>query len=159
MTTAHNRSLAEAIVHKDAKGALAALERGADPNARIGGARALHLATITGSSEMVRLLTKAGALPDAQDKVGRSALHYAAMGSPDGDPDLVQALLSAGAEVNIADSIGCTPLDMAAGLENEEAARALVQAGGTCRADRRSWVQRVRAGTAAKAGAERSPGP
>lgn len=143
MTINHTRALLGALIQKDPRAAQAAIEQGADPNAMVEGTRPLHVATIAGSKEMVKLLTDRGALPDGPDGLGRTALHYAALGSPDADPQLIEFLIKAGADVNVADSNGCTPLDLAAGAENRRTAVPLLRTGAVCKPDRLAWVQQV----------------
>lgn len=85
------------------------LERGADAD---GGA--LHAAAGRGRLALVRVLVDAGADVDRRDPdTGRAPLHEAVGGGPDGDaPDVVRALLAAGADVNATTSDGASALDM-----------------------------------------------
>jgi ankyrin repeat protein len=108
---------------------------------------------------MIQLLFRHGAVPDSPDALGRTALHYAALGSANADPDLIDTLIAAGASVNVADAHGCTPLDLAAGAQNQAAAMALLRAGATCRADRVKWVQRVSGEDPASGSSDRSRSP
>lgn len=143
MAINHTRALLGALIQRDRQAALAAISKGADPNAAVAGTRPLHIATIGGSGEMVKLLTDHGALPDGPDSLGRTALHYAALGSADADADLIDVLLKAGASVDAPDANGCTPLDLAVGAENRATALPLHQAGATCKPDRGAWVRQV----------------
>jgi cytohesin len=83
------------------------LATGIDVNAStIGhhGGSALHAAAQGGHIEIVNLLLKAGADPDAESYDGVTPLANVA------NDDVCKALLSAGADVNHRDHGGCTPL-------------------------------------------------
>jgi ankyrin repeat protein len=62
------------------------------------------------------ILLKAGANVNAKVSSGRTALHYAAFGSP----DLAKTLLVAGADINAVDDHGFTPLALAAGADTNQ---------------------------------------
>lgn len=143
MTTKQNKELVEAIVSRDSATLRSALAAGADPNAAVQGTHPLLLAVIAGSRPNIDLLLKHGANPVARDGAGRSALHYAAMGSPEADDGIVSSLLQAGCDPSAKDLRGATPLDLASGAGNEETALELVNAGATCRPDRAAWVKRL----------------
>jgi len=85
------------------------LERGADAN---GGA--LHFAAGGARLELVRLLIDAGADVDRRDPdTGRVPLHAAVAAGTEGDaPEIVKALLKAGADANATTNDGASPLDM-----------------------------------------------
>lgn len=146
MTKAQNQALADAIVRGDRDAVAIAIDKGADPNASIHGTRPIHLAMLIGSPDLVSLLLDKHAEPNGRDGMGRSPLHYAAIGGPDNAAEIMETLLNRGADVNAHDSLGCTPLDLAAGASNQDAASMLDRFGGTCRQERRSWVQLVTAG-------------
>ena len=59
---------------------------------------------------VVKLLLSAGASVKDKDLTGRTALHYAAQQA---DPDVVRALIKAGASVNARDDKDMSPLDLA----------------------------------------------
>jgi len=65
-------------------------------------------------------------LVDAQNALGKTPLHYAVTY---GAPELVDLLVSKGADVNAADHTGLTPLHVAAMLDHREEARRLIEHG------------------------------
>ncbi|XP_037790768.1 uncharacterized protein LOC119586145 [Penaeus monodon] len=98
----------------------ALLEAGAEADVRekARGRTPLHLATVTNSLEILKLLLKplledpwhARSVLKVADKDGLTLLHLAAHG---GLQEATQILLSAGAEVNITDQAGYTPMHAA----------------------------------------------
>ncbi|RMZ13026.1 hypothetical protein D0862_02453 [Hortaea werneckii] len=74
-------------------------------------------AAITSQTAMCELLLERGALVDAPDDEGNTALHYAATSS---SASTVHALLRAGADVNLKQSQGLTPAHWAAHKGHEE---------------------------------------
>ena len=72
-------------------------------------------------------LLKHGADVNGQETDGDTALITASGGCKDGK--IVQILLDAGANPNLADRVGCTPLIAAADEGNERAAKELIAAG------------------------------
>eukprot|EP00743_Colponemidia_sp_Colp-15_P006286 GILK01006762.1.p1 GENE.GILK01006762.1~~GILK01006762.1.p1 ORF type:complete len:650 (-),score=76.13 GILK01006762.1:132-2081(-) len=76
------------------------------------GCTALHLAVLLGEVQAVRRLLWAGADPNLRtlDTQGKTALHIACTKN---DPDIIELLLAAGAFVNLPDSLGLRPLDLA----------------------------------------------
>jgi len=105
-------ALALALRNKQLDCARALLHAGADPNARIATGKRptvlMNLVREKRHSSAHFLLRFAN--PDAQDDLGRTALHFAAQD----DSAMVQKLLGAGANASIANHSGCTPLMMAA---------------------------------------------
>lgn len=106
----------------------AALPADAAPPAAIGANdRPIHDAARLGSGKDVARLLKADpALRDARTQHGSTPLHLAATNP---DSSALQALLAAGAEVNVRDSEGLTPLHMTAYTQNAKNAELLLQAG------------------------------
>lgn len=101
------------------------------------GDTALHLAAAGYRVEIVRLLLKAGANPNAATNHRRSSpLHYAADGfitGPAWDADrqvaTIRCLLDAGADLHAQDKNGATPLHRAVRTRCAAAVRCLLQAG------------------------------
>ena len=89
------------------------------------GRTALTFAAETGNSEAVHLLIAAGASPDVKDFMGRAPLHYAVQ-SPQ---EITRILLDAGADVDIRNSGGVTPIMQAAGQGRRDIVKLLLGAG------------------------------
>ena len=90
---------------------------------------ALHLAIyMYGTAESVRLLVKAGADMNLQDKDLRVPLHLASY-TGDGTIEAAEEMLKLGADPNIPDKLGYTPLHLAAWGGKVELVRALVASG------------------------------
>ena len=79
--------------------------------------------------EYTGILLEAGANPNAADKYGFTPLISAAMGHEKTCAQTVQALLASGADVNLPNADGWTPLMMAVRLNRLETAKALLAAG------------------------------
>ena len=86
----------------------------------------LHRAAAAGHGEIVGLLLKASADPDARDYGGSTALHMAAAAGHDA---AVDSLLAAGAKPSPMNEAGDTPLHQAARGGHLEIARRLIAAG------------------------------
>jgi ankyrin repeat protein len=105
--------LARAVDEGDVKVAGQLLEHGVSARIRWGYQRgfALHWATYKQQSdELCRLLVQHGADADATDEAGQTALHVAAT---NGKLLATETLLSLGANANLKDDEGKTPLDCA----------------------------------------------
>lgn len=123
----HRTALLDAVAPADAVAVRRALRAGANPEAADpAGRSALMMAALaaTGPSDVViRLLIQAGARVDRQDLSGNTALLLATHANRF---DAVHALLQAGADPNIANQVGHTPLMQAT---NGLTVRRLVAAG------------------------------
>lgn len=98
---------------------------------RFAGRTLLHDAAASGNLRFVNLLLTLGSDPNEQTAGRHTPLYCVAneCKSPEG-PAVVQALVSAGADVNAADGVKhCTPLHMAARRDNVEVAQALLGTG------------------------------
>jgi len=104
------------------------LKAGANPNVtRWTGATPLMIAAGAGSSEAVKLLTAKGAKIDAvEQRKGQNALMWAAA---EGHHDVVQTLITLGADVKSASQSGFTPMIFAAAKNDGKSIRHLVAAG------------------------------
>ena len=89
------------------------LNGGADPNAvATNGSRlaVINSAAASNNAELVKMLLREGANPDAQQQVGFTALHAAAQHN---NAEMVKALFDAGADVSLRTDDGKTAADMA----------------------------------------------
>lgn len=84
---------------------------------------AIHVASMLGDEEALSLLIKSGAKVDLKAEFGRSALHFAK------NKRIVSALVQHGADINLRDIKGATPLMIAVIQNRKDAAIALVDAG------------------------------
>ncbi len=113
----HRIALTEAIKNGDTSKIKELIARGADVNARnLSGDTLLHVAVFREKAEAVRLLLGAGANPDVLNTkpawdppAAYSPLHWAAV---ENMTEIVKLLLDGGADINIPDSYGQTPLLM-----------------------------------------------
>lgn len=85
---------------------------------------------------IVDLLVVAGVPVNAKDNRGNAPLHEAALGDR-GNPTAMQALLGHGADPNIANAAGETPLMIAAGMGELECVRVLLAAGADSKSENR----------------------
>ncbi len=141
MTRNKQMALIEGIAERDVTMTLSAIKDGADVRGLVGVLSMLHFAAMVGSSNVVEVLLRAGADVDRGDDVGQTPLHYVGISTSPDAGEIVDQLLTAGAKVNAKDSRGRTALDNAAGAHNYLAARRLMQAGGTCKAQYRTWLR------------------
>lgn len=102
------------------------LARGASLNPSYGVYSPLHCAALGNSPDTLQQLLAAGASMDKTQPAGETALASAVRSH---SVACVQLLISMGADVNITDSSGATPLHLAADLGDLESARCLVECG------------------------------
>ena len=97
----------------------------------------LHTAAgliFTAAAERVQLLLDAGAAPNARDVYDQTPLHRVARANSraqEQTSEVLRALIQAGAEANVSDNQGKTPLSEALFWGSEEIARILREAGAT----------------------------
>jgi ankyrin repeat protein len=102
-----------AIVEADLGAARLLLEHGADVNARdLGGKPPLHNAAIAGNTEVVKFLLSRRADPAAQDENFDTPLHFA-LWAKDPSAAIIDALLQAGADPKVTNSLDQSPIDIA----------------------------------------------
>lgn len=99
----------------------------------------LHLASLYGWVEMVRVLLSHGATANAEDDLGRTPLHTVSLArgvyiSGENGVRIAQLLLKYGADVNAQDNNHATPLDFASHHEKPEIASLLSRCGGKANA-------------------------
>ena len=105
-----NATLFSSIVSNDPEGIAAALEAGADPNARQGyNHTALSRAVANDSEQAVVVLLNRGADPNARSENGETPLHHSHQSSR----AVFSQLIQAGADPNARDLRGITPLHRA----------------------------------------------
>jgi len=101
------------------------------------GDTALHLAAAALNINVVKLLIKTGADPNAENRRRATPLHYAcdarpalsSVWNPKGQVAIIQLLLRHGARLEHADRGGATPLHRAVRARSSEAIRQLLKAG------------------------------
>lgn len=147
-------SLGEAARQGDLGVILVKLRSGTDPNERDRQHpkyTPLHRATSGGHRLVVRLLLNAQADPLMRDRLGFSALHFAANQSA----GLVADLLLARCDVNAANLQQMTPLHSAAGMGRVDICELLLDAGASCGAGSASPADLARCAAERRSGLER----
>lgn len=119
-------SLHEAVQRGDMPALHSAIISTEKPDARDSNGRtALTFSAEAGNTKALQVLLDAGASPDVNDFLGRSALHYAVK-SP---LEITRLLVAAGADLDIRNSGGVTPLMEAAGQGRLDIVKLLLNAG------------------------------
>ncbi|MGB8506879.1 MAG: ankyrin repeat domain-containing protein [Pyrinomonadaceae bacterium] len=120
--------LADAAMQGNRASVRSLLKRKADVNGAQGdGMTALHWAAYQDDLEMLKLLLAAGAKVGAATRVG--ALTPLLLACTNGNPAMLEALLKAGAGVNLANANGTTALMLASSSGNAEGVRVLLDHG------------------------------
>ncbi len=126
-TTAFAGPIHDAIMNRNIKGVQAALDNGADVNAKLWGYTPLHVAAQIGDPTLFTLLISNGADVNATDDEDYTPLHHVAEA---GHSNFVKTLIDNGANVNAKNEFGDTPLDIAVDEGNDETADVLRKHGG-----------------------------
>lgn len=87
----------------------------------------LHLAVFGGLENVVELLLRRGAKLNESDKFGDSILHHAARGNR---ANMIPYLMIKGMDVNVVNSGGATPLDIAVKFKHLETVKVLIESRG-----------------------------
>ena len=121
--------LPDAAMRGDLEAVRLLLAEGVDVNAVQGdGNTALHWAAYRRNAELVRLLVDARADTAAKTRIGDMTPLF--MAAKVGDAEIMELLLQAGADANIANTNGTTPLMLAAGSGKTAAVQLLLDHGG-----------------------------
>ncbi|MGH9840642.1 MAG: ankyrin repeat domain-containing protein [Blastocatellia bacterium] len=127
-----NKALWDAADKGNEEKVEALLAEGANPNTIRGDFAPLMLAAINGKVRMTRALLKAGAKPDAANKNGWTALHYAAFYD---HSEVIKALLEARPPVEALSRDRVTPLMTAVRNGHAGTAKALLDGGANIEAE------------------------
>jgi thioredoxin-related protein len=121
-----DQPLHDAVKKGDLVALQAAVASAANLNAKDkDGRTALMFAAEAGNGEALKLLIDAGASMDINDFLGMVALHYAV----EAPLEITRTLIKSGADVDIRNSGGITPLMMAAGAGRRDIVKQLLAAG------------------------------
>ena len=132
-------NLIEAVRADDREGAIALLDRGANPNAReADGSTALSWAAIRGNAEIASRLLEAGADPNLRNALGVSPLSIAI---ENGATGVTRMLVRHGADPNVARDSGETPLMTAARLGQVQVMELLLDRGADVNVRERKFGQ------------------
>ena len=109
----------------------AAVDSGADPSlADEAGWTPLHFAAQAQDSAAARLLIEAGAHVDAKDAHGKTPLAVALFNVRDGEGEVIEVLLAAGASPDTKNNAGVSPRDLAERVANYDLSQHLPPASG-----------------------------
>jgi uncharacterized protein len=134
--------LFDALRSNDASAVHSAFARGAYISARqLNGMTPLHVGVCHESVDAVRALLSHGPALDAGDGHLTAPLHYAVSACV--TPAIAELLIAAGADINITDGRGHSPLDWAAGAGRLGAAKVLLQAGAITAGRNQKWCESV----------------
>lgn len=129
------RELVAAIREGNLPHARGVVARGAPLGASTGiGRTPLHWAAFHGDAPICAFLLEAGADPKAAMEGGRTPLHEAAFWSDEHSAGIFRSFADAGADLDVRDALGRTPLSIACSHGNASAARALLDLGADPRA-------------------------
>ena len=124
----HHQRLVEAAKRQDAAAGRSLLKQGASPNdSQPDGATALHWAAMSGDLELAEMLIVAGANVRATTRLGTYTPLYLA--SQQGHGPVIQALITAGADLKTGTPNGTTPLMVAAAAGEVAAVKVLIENG------------------------------
>jgi ankyrin repeat protein len=143
MTESADDALVTAVASRDPDGVRAAIQDGASPSAKLGAGSVLHIASLAGPLDVVKMLLEAGADVNSRGEGNETPLHFASCGRGDEAVAIVRHLMSCGADVNATDRKGQTPLDLAAGKRIRATALVLSDGGAECAPVNKPWVRRL----------------
>ncbi len=98
-----------------------------------GGSLDLHKAAALNRPDDVKSLCAEGFAPNAPDRHGRTAMHYAVLPKVQGNDhslSIVEALLNHGGDPNFVDSVGLAPIDLAVMVAPVGVVRMMLENGG-----------------------------
>ncbi|KDQ16247.1 hypothetical protein BOTBODRAFT_107336 [Botryobasidium botryosum FD-172 SS1] len=129
-----SRQVLEKLVRRPdgAKAVTALLKAGWYDGSLRGGGSLIHRAALLGFADVIYLLARSGEDPNAAAEDSDRPLHWAVEAPPpsaEGDIDVIEALVSIGADVNITGAANVTPLHRAALLGFTSAAQTLLSLG------------------------------
>lgn len=126
-------ALIEAVCRNDIKQVEALTNSGVNVNAKDprSNLAPLHLATISGYAEIVRILLENGADPNIKGFFDKTPLHFMDIEKfPEKGTEIIELLIAHGANLDARDAAGATPLMTAVVRQDDALARLLVEKGG-----------------------------